>query len=146
MTMKHFLKLSRRFLSISLQTERRLSQYSSELYNKQLSQSLTNPEEYWGKISENTVWTKKWDKVLDNSNSPFVRWFVNGELSLCYNAVDRHVDDGHGGQAAIIWDSPISGAKRTISYSQLQDEVSRAAGQLSRMGVSKGDRVMVYMP
>ena len=89
---------------------------------------------------------QKWDKVLDNSNSPFVRWFVNGELSLCYNAVDRHVDEGHGDQAALIWDSPITGAKRTISYRELQEDVARVAGLLSRMGVEKGDRVMVYMP
>ena len=139
-----FARLSKFSHSVS---SRQLSQqYVSETYNRHLEQSLKNPEDYWGEISENTVWTKKWDKVLDNSNSPFVRWFVNGELSLCYNAVDRHVDEGHGDQAALIWDSPITGAKRTISYRELQENVARAAGLLSRMGVEKGDRVMVYMP
>ena len=88
---------------------RTLSQYHSEVYNRELEKSIKNPEEYWGEISENTVWTKKWTKVLDNSRSPFVRWFVDGELSMCYNVVDRHVDEGHGDQTALIWDSPITG-------------------------------------
>ena len=130
----------------SLTPSRPLSQYSSELYNKHLQQSLQNPEDYWGEIASNTIWTKKWDKVMDNSKSPFVKWFVNGELSMCYNAVDRHVDEGFGDQNALIWDSPITGNKRLISYKELQDSVSRVAGLLSRMGVKKGDRVMVYMP
>ena len=120
--------------------------YYSEKYQQELNRSLTSPEDYWGEISENTVWSRKWDKVLDNSNPPFVKWFVGGELSMCYNAVDRHVDEGHGAQTALVWDSPITGSKRLISFSELQSEVSRVAGQLSRMGVSKGDRVMVYMP
>jgi len=130
----------------SVNSTRRISQYHSDIYKKEMQLSLNNPEEYWGEISANTVWTKKWDKVMDNSNSPFVRWFVNGELSMCYNVVDRYVDEGFGDQTALIWDSPITQSKRFISYSELQDNVARVAGQLSRMGVKKGDRVMVYMP
>ena len=122
------------------------SSYHSEKYSRDLHRSLTVPEEYWAEISENTVWTRQWDKVLDNSNPPFVRWFVGGELSMCYNAVDRHVDEGHGDQAALVWDSPITESKRTITFRELQSEVSRVAGLLSRLGVEKGDRVMVYMP
>ena len=118
------------------------SSYYSEKYSRDLHRSLTAPEEYWAEISENTVWTRQWDKVLDNSNPPFVRWFVGGELSMCYNAVDRHVDEGHGHQPALIWDSPITESKRTITYQELQSEVARVAGLLSRLGVEKGDRVM----
>ena len=124
----------------------RQSHSSCDLYKIHLEKSLKNPEEYWGEIASNIVWTKKWDKVLDNSNSPFVKWFVDGELSLCYNAVDRHVDEGFGDQTALIWDSPITGAKRLISYRELQDSVARVAGLLAAMGVQRGDRVMVYMP
>ena len=124
----------------------RQSHSSCDLYKIHLEKSLKNPEEYWGEIASNIVWTKKWGKVLDNSNSPFVKWFVDGELSLCYNAVDRHVDEGFGDQTALIWDSPITGAKRQISYRELQDSVARVAGLLAAMGVQKGDRVMVYMP
>lgn len=105
--------------------------------------SIENPEEYWGKISENTVWSKPWTKVLDNSRQPFTKWsgpknrnyhghfmncnlsrFVNGKLNMCYNAVDRHVDEGNGERTAIIWDSPITGSKEQWTYSRLQKEVS----------------------
>lgn len=119
--------------------------YYSNKYHEQLQHSLQQPEDYWGRISENTVWSKKWDRVLDDSNPPFAKWFPGGELSLCYNAVDRHVDEGFGQQPAIIWDSPITNRKDTLSYATLQDEVSRLAGVLSRLGVGKGDRVLIYM-
>ena len=146
-TLQRFSRLTRHKQCIArLHQNRRYSQYSSDIYNRHLEKSLKNPEEYWGEISSNIVWTKKWNKVLDNSNSPFVKWFVDGELSLCYNAVDRHVDEGFGDQTALIWDSPITGAKRLISYRELQDSVARVAGLLAAMGVQRGDRVMVYMP
>ena len=107
-------RLTPRFTASS----RPLTQYSSELYNRHLQQSLQNPEDYWGEIASNTIWTKKWDKVMDDSNPPFVKWFVNGELSMCYNAVDRHVDEGFGDQNALIWDSPITGNKHSLQNSQ----------------------------
>ena len=122
------------------------SAFRSVKYEAELQRSLQNPEEYWAEIAENTIWTKKYDRVLDNSNPPFAKWFPGGELSMCYNAVDRHVDEGFGEQAALIWDSPITGNKDTITFKQLQDKVSRVAGLLSKMGVGKGDVVMVYMP
>jgi len=122
------------------------SAFRSVKYETELQRSLQNPEEYWAEIAENTIWTKKWDKVLDNSNPPFAKWFAGGELSLCYNAVDRHVDEGFGEQAALVWDSPITGKKDTVTFKELQDKVSRVAGMLSKMGVGKGDRVLVYMP
>jgi len=122
------------------------SAFRSVKYEAELQRSLQNPEEYWAEVAENTIWTKKYDRVLDNSNPPFAKWFPGGELSMCYNAVDRHVDEGFGEQAALIWDSPITGNKDTITFKQLQDKVSRVAGLLSKMGVGKGDVVMVYMP
>ena len=85
-------------------------------------------------------------QVLDDSNPPFARWFVGGELSVCYNAVDRHVDAGNGNKTAVIWDSPVTGDKAFVTYAALQDKVSRLAGLMAKLGVSKGDRVMVYMP
>ena len=85
-------------------------------------------------------------QVMDNSNPPFTKWFPGGELSVCYNAVDRHVDEGHGEQPALVWDSPITGNKDTVTYAQLQDKVARLAGVLAREGVGKGDRVLIYMP
>ena len=75
--------------------------------------------------------------MLDNSNSPFTKWFPGGELSVCYNAVDRHVDEGHGDQPALVWDSPITGNKDTVTYAQLQDKVAR----LARIGTATRDVV-----
>lgn len=114
----------------------------AELYK----QSIEDPDSFWGEAAEDLVWTKKWDKVVDMDAKPVPRWFVGGELNTCYNAVDRHVEAGRGDQAAIIYDSPVTDQKKTISYSELLDQVSRFAGVLASHGVGKGDRVIVYMP
>jgi acyl-coenzyme A synthetase/AMP-(fatty) acid ligase len=84
--------------------------------------------------------------VLDSSRAPFYRWFPGGIVNTCHNAVDRHVAAGRGAQAAIVWDSPVSGRQRTVSYLELQREVARTAGMLRGLGVAKGDRVLIYMP
>jgi propionyl-CoA synthetase len=86
----------------------------------ELEASLRAPEEYWARVAENTVWSRRWDRVVDNPGSPFAKWFPGGELSLCYNAVDRHVDEGYGEQTALIWDSPITGR-----YSNAGSEIWR---------------------
>ncbi len=91
-------------------------------------------------------WTKKPTKALDDSNPPFYRWFADGEANTCWNALDRHVEAGRGDQPAIIYDSPITGAKRSISYADLLDQTARFAGALKAQGIAKGDRVIIYMP
>ena len=108
--------------------------------------SMEDPDGFWAEAAEDIAWYKKWDKVLDDSNPPFYKWFPGAECNTCYNAVDRHVEDGRGEQAAIIYDSPITGTGRTITYAELQDETARFAGVLSGLGVAKGDRVIIYMP
>jgi propionyl-CoA synthetase len=113
-----------------------------DTYNR----SLQDPDGFWGEAAEAISWDKKWDKVLDDSNKPFYRWFTGAMLNTCYNAVDRHVENGRGDQAAIIYDSPVTDSKRTISYSELQNQVSRIAGAMKARGVQKGDRVLIYMP
>ena len=105
-----------------------------------------DPEDFWLKAAEAIDWTRKPTRALDDSNPPFYRWFADGEANTCWNAVDRHVEAGRGGQAAVIYDSPVTGAKRTITYAELQDQVARLAGALAAQGVAKGDRVIVYMP
>ena len=97
---------------------------TESLYDQEFKKSLQHPEEYWAKIAEDIIWTKKWKKVLDHSNSPFTKWFVGGRLSLCYNAVDRHIDEGRSNQRAFVWDSPITGKKSTITYIELKSKVS----------------------
>jgi propionyl-CoA synthetase len=115
-------------------------------YDEVYSRSLSDPDGFWGEAAQSIDWDKPWDRVLDDSNPPFYRWFAGGELNTCYNALDRHVEAGRGDQAALIYDSPVTGVKRTYTYSELTDEVARFAGVLARLGVAKGDRVIVYMP
>ncbi|MBP2311973.1 propionyl-CoA synthetase [Azospirillum soli] len=123
-----------------------MSQSSADLYNQIHARSLSDPEGFWGEAAEEITWIKRWDKVLDDSNAPFYRWFKGGVLNTCYNAVDRHVEAGRGDQAAIIYDSPVTGTVQTITYREFLDQVARFAGVLRAQGVEKGDRVILYMP
>ncbi|KAA0679342.1 propionyl-CoA synthetase [Azospirillum brasilense] len=123
-----------------------MSQSSADRYNQIHARSLSDPDGFWGEAAEDITWIKRWDKVLDDSNAPFYRWFTGGVLNTCYNAVDRHVEAGRGAQAAIIYDSPVTKTVQTITYAELQDQVARFAGALRAQGVEKGDRVILYMP
>ncbi len=105
-----------------------------------------DPEGFWAKAAQDIDWTRRWDKVLDGSNPPHYRWFPGAALNTCHNALDRHVDSGRGDQAALIYDSPVTGTKRRYSYRQLRDAVARLAGALAAEGVKAGDRVIIYMP
>ncbi|KAH3882505.1 acyl-CoA synthetase short-chain family member 3, mitochondrial-like [Dreissena polymorpha] len=128
------------------QHKRDASTYKNTNYDKVFKRSVGNAEEFWAEHANALVWDKTWTKVLDNSKPPFTKWFVGGELNTCYNAVDRHVDAGNGGQVAIIYDSPVTKQIKKISYKELQHEVSRFAWVLQRQGVKKGDCVLIYMP
>ncbi len=101
---------------------------------------------FWQKQSEGIDWEKKPQKILDDSNLPFYKWFPDGRLNTCYNAIDRHVLSGKGNQIAIIYDSPVTNIKKKISYKQLQGQIIQFSGALKKLGVSKGDRVIIYMP
>ena len=105
-----------------------------------------NPEGFWAEAAEQIDWFKPADKVFDPQEGVYGRWFVGAECNTCYNAVDRHVKNGRGEQAAIIYDSPITGAKQTFTYSELLAEVQGLAAVLLDQGVARGDRVIIYMP
>ncbi|MDJ0958802.1 MAG: propionyl-CoA synthetase [Arenicellales bacterium] len=115
-------------------------------FDRIYKESITNPEQFWSEAAEAVHWYKRWEKVLDDSDAPYYRWFTGGELNTCYNALDIHVENGRGDQAALIYDSPVTSQQRTYTYSELLDETARFAGMLSEYGVGKGDRVIVYMP
>lgn len=115
-------------------------------YKKAYERSLTDPEGFWADAAEDLHWERKWDRVLDDSQKPFYRWFVGGQLNTCYNALDRHVADGRGNQPALIYDSPVTNTIKTYTYAELRDEVALFAGVLTAQGIQKGDRVIVYMP
>ncbi|GAB4360031.1 MAG: propionyl-CoA synthetase [Oricola sp.] len=115
-------------------------------YHAVLSEWKRDPEAYWARQAEAIDWFRPFDKVFDPEAGVYGRWFPGAECNTCYNAVDRHVENGRGDQPAIIYDSPITGRKRTITYSELKREVEALAAVLRDLGVEKGDRVLVYMP
>ena len=109
-------------------------------------QAIDSPSEFWLKVAQDNHWYKQPTIGVDTSKAPFNQWFPDGEINACYNALDVHVENGRADQAAIIYDSAVTGTKRTITYLELRDEVARFAGGLKALGVSKGDRVLIYMP
>jgi len=115
-------------------------------YEEMYARSLRDPEGFWAEAAGAIDWTRRWDRVLDDTAAPFYRWFAGAELNSCWNAVDRHVEAGRGAVTAIIHDSPVTGTVRTLTYAELRDAVARFAGLLRRLGVEKGDRVILYMP
>ncbi|MEM3441265.1 MAG: acetate--CoA ligase [Candidatus Bathyarchaeia archaeon] len=107
--------------------------------------ALKNPQECWAEKAKAMDWCKLWDKVLDDSNPPFYRWFVGGVLNVSYNALDRHVKTARKHKLAYIWEGEL-GEIRTYTYYQLYREVNRLAAVLKSFGLKKGDRVAVYLP
>ena len=105
-----------------------------------------DPEGFWTEAASKIHWHRAPSRALTDLGDHMYEWFADGLTNTCYNAVDRHVEAGSGAQAAIIHDSPITGTKRTITYAQLQERVASLAGALKAKGVTKGDRVIIYMP
>ncbi len=105
-----------------------------------------DPESFWREAARAIDWEREPTQILDASRAPFYRWFPDGRLNVCFNAVDRHVEQGRGEQTALIWDSPVTGSQARYTYAELEAEVARVAGALRHLGVGKGDRVVVYMP
>jgi len=110
------------------------------------ARSLNDPEGFWGDAADDVHWFKKWNRVLDRNAGVYGRWFPGGVTNTCYNALDVHVERGRGDQAALIYDSPLTSTIRSFTYRELRDLVARFAGALASLGVTKGDRVIIYMP
>ncbi len=115
-------------------------------YETAYRQSISDPDAFWAEAAKAIDWITPPPRVLDDSRPPFYRWFTGGTLNTCHNALDRHVDAGRGGQAALVYDSPVTGVVRTVTYAELLDEVARFGGVLRSLGVEQGDRVVIYMP
>ena len=115
-------------------------------YADAFRRSVADPGGFWAEAAKSIDWYAEPTVVLDAENPPFYRWFSDGMLNTCFNALDRHVRDGRGDQAALIYDSPVTGTCRTFSYTELLDHVARFAGVLHRLGVGAGDRVVIYLP
>lgn len=115
-------------------------------YRRVYDEWKSDPERFWMKAAESIDWSRPPSRALFDERAPFYSWFDDAECNACWNAVDRHVQAGRGNQAAIIHDSPVTGSKSQITYSQLLERVSSLAGALAQKGVGKGDRVIIYLP
>ncbi len=115
-------------------------------YQAEFDQSIQARDSYWGTIAEAVHWNKRWDKVLDDSDKPYYRWFTGAEVNTCYNALDLHVAEGRGDQNALIYDSAMTGEVRHYTYRQLTEETAQFAGALAKLGVERGSRVVIYLP
>ncbi len=115
-------------------------------YASEYRRARQDPRGFWGDAAAAVTWYRAPQVVLDDSNSPFVRWFPDGMVNACYNALDRHVEQGRAEQLALIHDSPVTGARQRFTYRELRDRVARMAGALRARGIGVGDRVVIYMP
>ncbi len=116
-------------------------------YDEIYARARNEPKLFWEEAAESIHWYERWNKVLDDSNTPFYRWFPGGTVNTCYNALDRHIDEkGHGDRLALIYDSPVTNKLQRFTYAELRREASLFAGALSQLGVKQGDRVLIYMP
>ncbi|MCA8865321.1 propionyl-CoA synthetase [Halomonas sp. SBBP1] len=119
-------------------------------YQHTFQRSIENPESFWAEQAKRIPWYTPPQTILSyDGQSPgtaHARWFSDGEMNLSYAALDYHVENGRGDQAAIFWDSPAAQAKKNISYREMRDKVAHFAGALAQLGVTKGDRVVIYMP
>jgi len=115
-------------------------------YQSEYQASIQQPEKFWAEKAADLPWFKQPQTILSKDENGIDRWFADGEMNTCYMAVDYHVEQGRGDQAAMLYDSPVTSTKRTVTYAELQDQVARFAGVLRSKGVEKGDRVVIYMP
>ena len=115
-------------------------------YQAEHRKSIENPEDFWGKQAEEIDWFEFPKTILSQDSNQSYRWFEGGKLNTSYLALDHHINSGRAEQAALIYDSPVTGQQQTFTYLELRDEVARFAGVLKNHGIVKGDRVIVYMP
>jgi propionyl-CoA synthetase len=116
------------------------------VYQEAFDEAMRSPDSFWQRAAEAIVWEKPYERVLDDTAAPMYRWFRGGKLNTCYNAIDFHVEHGRAEQQAVIYDSPVTGAKQRLTYRDLLQRVAAFAGVLTSLGVAKGDRVVIYMP
>ncbi|WP_376790065.1 acetate--CoA ligase [Thermoflexus sp.] len=114
-------------------------------YPSLYQRAMQDLEAFWAERAEELDWFRKWDRVLDDSGKPFYKWFVGGQINICYNAVDRHMKTWRRNKVALYWEGE-NGERRVLSYYDLYKEVNRFANVLKALGVRKGDRVTIYMP
>ncbi|MCZ6672551.1 MAG: acetate--CoA ligase [Verrucomicrobia bacterium] len=116
-----------------------------DAYNALYKKSIEDPDTFWAEAASELHWFKPWDKVFDDSEKPFFKWFTGGKTNLCYNCVDRHLDGPNRNKAALIWEGE-PGDSRVLTYFDLHREICKFANGLKSLGVQKGDRIAIYLP
>src|SRR5512134_1850669 len=109
------------------------------------ARALKDPQAFWAEEAEELEWFQKWDKVLDDSNKPFFKWFTGAKVNIVHNCIDRHLNSYRKNKLALIWESEDGKLERTFSYHALNREVCRMANIIKAMGINRGDRVTIYM-
>ncbi len=122
-----------------------VAQANAKDWDAMAEKALKDPQAFWAAEAEELEWYQKWDKVLDDSNKPFFKWFVGAKTNIVHNAIDRHLKTHRKNKLALIWESEDGKDHRTFSYFAMNREVSRMANIIKAMGVKKGDRVTIYM-
>ena len=115
-------------------------------YHEVYARAQKDPASFWAEAANEIDWIKPADKVFDPSQGVYGRWFTGAVVNTCYNALDRHVANGRAGQVALIHDSPLTGSVKTFTYAEMLDEVKALAAIMQDLGVTRGDRVIIYMP
>lgn len=115
-------------------------------YKAEFERSINQPEDFWREQADKLPWHKKPTQILGKDEQGTYRWFLDGELNMSYCALDYHVDNGRAEQTAVIFDSPVTNTKAKLTYREMRDQVATFAGGLRKLGVEKGDRVVIYMP
>jgi propionyl-CoA synthetase len=114
----------------------------TEFYQK----SIENPQEFWKEQAQQIAWFKFPQTILGTNKHGYPRWFEDGELNICYLALDKHIEEGYGDTTAVIYDSPVTQNIRYYTYNEVKTEVAKLAGGLQSLGLKKGDTVVIYMP
>src|SRR5260370_12228754 len=115
-------------------------------YHQVHAHSLADPEGFWGEAARDIDWVEPAKKIFDPGSGPYGRWFAGAVVNTCYNALDRHVAGGRADQVALIHDSPLTNTVTKFTYAELLKEVQALAAVMADFGVTKGDRVILYMP
>ena len=145
-------RLTTKYFHFVPEDDRAVKMASPHAQDKVLSHSLTDPTSFWARQAEHLHWHKKPSAAVEISKKTLPsgvthdtwKWFPDGEISTCYNCIDRHVLAGRGESPAIFYDSPVTQTKRAISYKELLEEVETLAGVLREEGVKRGDVVLIY--
>jgi len=115
-------------------------------YNEFYSESISNPESFWSEQAKAIKWFKEPTKILAEDTNGYPTWYQDGELNMCYLALDKHIEDGFGDEIALIYDSPVTQQIKKFTYNEVKTEVAKLAGGLKSLGLEKGDTVLIYMP